>query len=356
MSALQIFKYNQPFTLESGASIPGYHLGYHTFGKLNKEKNNVLWIFHALTANSNPTEWWPGLVGEGKLFNPEEFFIVCVNMPGSCYGSIGPLDIDVRTGQPYYHLFPFFTTRDMIRAYQPLKEFLGIDKIFIGIGGSMGGQQLLEWACEEPDLFDIIIPIATNAFHSPWGIAFNATQRQAIKNDSTWQQSNPKAGIDGMKTARAIALISYRHYDAYERSQSETDNSKLKDYKSESYQKYQGEKLANRFNAFSYYKLSQGMDSHNVGRNRGNVAEVLGKIESNTLVLSITTDILFPVQEQEYIADHILDAEFHAIYSPYGHDGFLIEYDAIEKRIKEFITKRTFFYNHISIANNHGNA
>jgi homoserine O-acetyltransferase len=137
------------------------------------------------TANSDAAEWWPGLVGSGKLLDPSNYFIVCVNMPGSCYGSIGPLAQDLQTGETYYHDFPFFTTRDMIKSYQPLRKFLGIDKIHIGIGGSMGGQQLLEWAIEEPQLFDYIFPIATNAQHSPWAIAFNEYQRMNIETDPT---------------------------------------------------------------------------------------------------------------------------------------------------------------------------
>ena len=168
------FSFSKPFTLESGRTLPGYHLAYTTLGKMNAAKSNVVWIFHALTANSNPAEWWSGLVGETKLFDPGKYFIVCVNVPGSCYGSISPLDDNAETGKPFYHNFPLFTTRDMIRAYNPLRIKLGIEKIHIGIGGSMGGQQLLEWAIEEPALFEYIFPIATNAEHSPWGIAFNA--------------------------------------------------------------------------------------------------------------------------------------------------------------------------------------
>jgi len=262
------FLYNQAFTLESGVTFPQFHLTYTTYGKLNETKNNVVWVFHALTANSNATEWWPGLVGDGKLFNPDESFIVCVNMPGSCYGSIGPLDNNLETGEPYYHNFPFFTTRDMIRSYQLLKEHLGITKIKIGIGGSMGGQQLVEWSIEEPELFENIIPLATNAFHSPWGIGFNASQRLAIEADQTWKQRNPQAGINGMKAARSLALLSYRNYQTYKLSQSETTDEEITDFKSESYQRYQGEKLAKRFNAFSYYFLSKSMDARNVGRSR----------------------------------------------------------------------------------------
>lgn len=151
-----IYYHTGPFELESGIVLPNYHLAYTTYGSLNAGKDNVVWIFHALTANSDPGDWWSGLVGSGRRFDPAEYFIVCVNMPGSCYGSIGPLDIDPRTHEPYFHQFPFFTTRDMIRAYQPLQKYLGVKKIFIGIGGSMGGQQLLEWSIEDPELFQFI--------------------------------------------------------------------------------------------------------------------------------------------------------------------------------------------------------
>ncbi len=189
---LKIFKHNNTFELESGTKIPGFHLGYTTYGNLNAAKDNVVWIFHALTANSKAEEWWPGLVGGGKLFDPKDYFIICVNMPGSCYGSLGPLDNDPGTGNPYYHDFPFFTPRDMIRSYQFLKDDLGIKKIKIGIGGSMGGQQCLEWAIEEPELFEYIFPLATNAFHSAWGIAFNASQRMSIEATESWREKQPR--------------------------------------------------------------------------------------------------------------------------------------------------------------------
>jgi homoserine O-acetyltransferase len=334
-----IFSSEKALTLESGYVLPEYHLAYTTYGNINEKKDNVVWIFHALTANSIPTEWWPGLVGEGKLFDPEKYFIVCVNMPGSCYGSLSPLDKNPGSGQTYFHDFPFFTPRDMIRSYQPLKEFLGIEKIKIGIGGSMGGQQLLEWAIEEPDLFDYIFPIGTNAQHSPWGIALNASQRMCIEADESWKEKNAEAGIEGMKAARSVALASYRNYDTYNATQSENDLEKIDDFKSESYQKYQGEKLARRFNAFSYYFLSKGMDSHNVGRGRGSVEKALQKINSKALAIGITTDILFPVNEQKLIGENIPNGDFVEIHSLYGHDGFLLEFEQIQKIIEDFLEK-----------------
>ncbi len=337
--SVQTFSFQAPFELESGYVIPGYQLGYHTIGQLNAEKSNVVWVFHALTANSNPVDWWPGLVGNGHLIDPEKFFIICVNMPGSCYGSTGPLSINPVTGTPWYHSFPFFTPRDMIRAYRPLKNFLGIDKIKFGIGGSMGGQQLLEWAIEEPDLFEHIVPIATNAFHSPWGRAFNASQRHCIELDPTWKSEDPLAGINGMKVARGIALISYRNPDTYNFYQADTDLNLLGPYKSESYQAYQGEKLAARFNAFSYYCLSQSMDSHQVGRGRTGISAALKKIRAKTHLIGITGDLLFTEKEQVFLAENIPGALLHMIPSIYGHDGFLLEFDAISGIVLDFLQK-----------------
>ncbi|HVT84501.1 MAG TPA: homoserine O-acetyltransferase [Chitinophagaceae bacterium] len=338
---ISVYKHVLPFQLESGVTLPGYHLAYTTHGRLNETKDNVVWVFHALTANSDPAEWWDGLVGNEKLFDPSKYFIVCVNMPGSCYGSLGPLDINPESKEPYFHQFSFFTTRDMIRAYQPLRISLGIEKIHIGIGGSMGGQQLLEWAIEEPELFEHIVPLATNAFHSPWGIAFNASQRFCIETDPTWKEKNEKAGLEGMKVARGLALISYRHYETYWNTQSEVTTDKYDNFKSESYQHYQGEKLGKRFNAFSYYFLSRSMDSHNVGRGRESVEAALKKIRAKTIVIGITTDMLFPLREQQFLADVIPDAQFRSIHSSYGHDGFLLEYEKIENVITDFVEKKT---------------
>lgn len=343
MNAYSLFEYRDPFTLESGVTLPGYHLAYHTYGQLNEEKDNVIWIFHALTANSDAESWWPGLVGKGKFFDPTRHFIVCVNMPGSCYGSIGPLETAPGSKDPYYHDFPFFTIRDMIRTYQPLRQFLGIRRIHIGIGGSTGGQQLLEWAIEEPALFQFIVPIATNAKHSAWGKAFNASQRMSIEADPTWPLRNDAAGIEGMKVARSIALLSYRHYETYDLFQrdEEEDAGLLRNYKAASYQQYQGEKLAKRFNAFSYHRLSHSMDSNDVGRHRKGVQAALQSITAQALVIGIATDILFPVSEQQFLAQFIPQSKLVVLNSTYGHDGFLLEYEVIEHELKSFLYKRT---------------
>ncbi|MGK2863304.1 MAG: homoserine O-acetyltransferase family protein [Chitinophagaceae bacterium] len=350
---ISIFKFDHPFRLESGVTLQGYHLAYTTLGKLNADKTNVVWIFHALTANSNPLEWWPGLSGDGKFFDPAKYFIICVNKPGSPYGSISPLSQNPGTGEPYYHDFPLFTIRDMIKTYQQLKDHLGIKKIFIALGGSTGGMQLLEWAIEEPELFEHIVPIATNAILSPWAIAFNASQRMAIEADSTWLDRRPDAGQKGLAAARAIALLSYRHYNGYDITQARDKsfvsltNEVL--YASDNYQRYQGLKLVNRFNALCYYRLSQSMDSHDVGWKRGGVEMALKKITAKTLVIGIRSDMLYPIEEQKYLQKMIRGADLLDIASDFGHDGFLLEYEKIEKALNKFIADKSSL--HLKVVN-----
>ncbi|MGJ7032831.1 homoserine O-acetyltransferase family protein [Niabella hirudinis] len=335
----ELFIHPDPFILESGTIFQNLRLAYTTYGIMNEEQTNIIWIFHALTANSNPHEWWPEMIGEGRVFDPARDFIICVNMPGSCYGSSSPLDVNPATGTPYYHDFPFFTIRDMARSYRLLQKQLGIRKIKIGIGGSTGGQQLLEWAVQDPALFEYIIPLATNAVHSPWGKAFNASQRFAIEADQTWQNKRPDAGLKGMEVARGIALLSYRNATAYNKTQSEHSDDQLEAFRSESYQRYQGTKLAARFNAFSYYALSKSMDSHNLGRGRGGAIKALEQIGAKTLALALEGDLLFPPEEQEFLAAHIPGGIEKLIRSDYGHDGFLLEFEQISEAIKRFTTR-----------------
>jgi homoserine O-acetyltransferase len=330
-----IFEHHGEIRLESGAVLYGYHLAYHVLGRMNEQKDNVVWIFHALTANSDARVWWPELVGEGRLFDPAQYFIVCVNMPGSCYGSIGPLD--VRAGQPRLHDFPFFTIHDMVNAYRPLRDSLGIRQIKVGIGGSMGGQQLLEWAVSEPGAFEYIVPIATNAWHSAWGKAFNESQRWCIEADPSWRTDSPEAGMEGMKIARSIALLSYRHYQTYQQLQSDEDQPLLSNHGAASYQRYQGEKLARRFNAYSYYCLSRSMDSHHLGRQAASPAKALARITAKALVIGLRSDLLFPLIEQEWLAAHIAGAGFSVIDSNFGHDGFLLEAEAIGRLLEHFL-------------------
>lgn len=333
----QILTHSEPIALECGVTLPKVDIAYTTFGEMNADKSNVVWICHAFSANSNPVEWWPGMVGDGLFIDPKKYFIVCANMLGSCYGTTGPLSVNPETGKKYYKDFPVVTVRDMVKTLTILRKHLGIKKIFFACGFSMGGQQLLEFVIQEPDIFENILLGATNIQHSPWGIAFNESQRMAIEADTTFGNESDDAGINGMKAARSIGLISYRNYNAYNKTQTDTDNSKLENFNACSYQRYQGEKLAKRFNAYSYYILSKVMDNHNIIRGRGEAKDVLSSVKCNVLVLGITSDYLYPLEEQQLLAKLIPHSMFVEINSEYGHDGFLIENEQISKILSAFL-------------------
>lgn len=332
----QTYKYTQSFELESGQKLQELEIGFHTYGKLNKNRDNVVWVCHALTANSDVLDWWKGLFGEKDYFNTEDHFIVCANVLGSAYGTTSPLSINPTTGQPYFLSFPKITVRDMIKAHQLLAKHLEINSIEVLIGGSLGGQQAMEWGIIEPDFIKNLILIATNARHSAWGIAFNESQRLAISADRTFHAGSVDGGKKGLKAARSIALLSYRGYKTYTVSQQEESDSISDNFRASSYQNYQGEKLVNRFNAYSYWYLSKTMDSHNVGRNRNGVEKALSSIKARTLVIGIKSDVLYPIEEQQYLFRNIPKSAFAEFDSLYGHDGFLIETEALTNIITSF--------------------
>lgn len=334
---IEVFKYSQVFKLESGKTLRGLEIGFHTYGRLNKNRDNVVWVCHALTANSDVFDWWKGLFGKGHFFNPDEHFVVCANVLGSAYGTTNPLSVNPVTGQPYYLSFPEVTIRDMVKAHQLLADHLGVNEIDVLIGGSLGGQQALEWGIMEPERIKNLVLIATNARHSSWGIAFNESQRLAITSDRSFYANKPDGGSKGLKAARSMALLSYRGYKTYALTQQENDLNKTANFKASSYQGYQGEKLVKRFNAYSYWYLSKTMDSHNVGRKRISIEKALSTITAKTLVIGIRSDILFPIEEQEYLFKHIPGASFAELESFYGHDGFLIELEALTNIISSFL-------------------
>ncbi|MDH3652166.1 MAG: alpha/beta fold hydrolase, partial [Saprospiraceae bacterium] len=221
-------------------------------------------------------------------------------------------------------------------ALQLLKNHLGIQRISLATGGSMGGQQVLEWAIMEPNLLENICVIGTNAKHSPWGVAYNEAQRMALEADATLWNRGPDNGKAGLEAARAIAMLSYRNYEAYHRTQFDTDE-KLANYKASSYQRYQGLKLSRRFDPWSYLLLSKAMDSHDVGRGRGGMESALDCISARSLIFGIETDNLFPIREQIYLSKHIPRGILQVIDSPFGHDGFLIESDQITRYVGAFM-------------------
>lgn len=334
---------NHPFETENGERLEEIRLAYHTFGKLNAAKDNVIWVCHALTANSDAEDWWPGLVGKGFTIDPEQYFIVCVNMVSSCYGSTGPDDIDPKTGQVYGLDFPLITTRDFARILDLAAGYMEINRIRLLIGGSMGGQHALEWASLHPDRFELLCILATNARHSAWGIAFNEAQRMALRADQSLGTNTTDAGHGGLEAARAIAMLSYRHYRTYVDTQTGKNSDAAEDFKASSYQRYQGLKLSRRFSPLAYYALSRAMDSHNIGRNRAGkddnerIAIALKRISAPSLVIGIDTDIMFPLEEQGLISRHIPNSRFEVIHADYGHDGFLTETKQIGDLLANFL-------------------
>ncbi len=331
-----IAQLNKTIRLESGEKLVNPQIAFHTYGKLNADKSNVVWIAHALTANSDVFDWWKGLIGPKEIINEKEHFIICANVLGSHYGTTNPLSINPETNEPYFHTFPKFTIRDIVQLHIELANHLSIENIHLLMGGSLGGQQALEWAILQPDRIEQLVLIATNAIHSPWGVAFNESQRLAIENDPTWFTENENAGINGMKVARSLALLSYRNYRAYEKTQQPSNEELIYPDRAASYQKYQGEKLVKRFNAFSYWYLSKAMDSQNVGRGRGGVEAALATITARTLVLTMQDDVLFPKGEQLRITKGIPNASHQTILTEYGHDGFLIETLEISRTLSLF--------------------
>ena len=334
----QVYHHGEAITLESGAVLPEVDITYDTFGTLNAAKDNVIWVCHALTANSDVADWWPHTVEEGRFLDPTRYFIVCANFLGSHYGTTSPLSVNPTTGKKYYYDFPQITVRDMVKCHQLLAKHLGIERVKLLIGSSIGGFQCMEWAISEPKFMESVALIATTTCTEPWAAAFNESQRMAIRTDKTWGELRDDAGIDGMAVARSIALISYRGGAAYNATQQDENPTEASfTRRAHSYQQYQGEKLRRRFNAMSYYRLSEAVDSHNIARGRGSIAEALSKIEARALVVAISSDILFPPEAHVPMREHIRDVEYHLIESEFGHDGFLVEHEKLNTIIQNFI-------------------
>jgi homoserine O-acetyltransferase len=323
--------------LECGRTLKGVNVRYNIFGDIAQNPDRIVWICHAFTANSNPVEWWPGLVGEGKFWDPNHTPVVCVNILGSCYGTTGPMSVNPDTGKPYLLDFPLITFRDIALVNQKVKEHLGIKKVWILTGGSIGGFQTMEWEYMFPGTTEHAILIATTAKSSPWVIAFSQSQRLALLADHTFRNQEIDGGKDGLRCARSIALLSYRGRSSYNLTQQDTSDDLLEGYRADTYQTYQGEKLVRRFDAYTYYTLTRALDSHNIGRGRGGVGKALSAIKAKTLVVGIDSDILFPVEEQKELAELIPNAVYREIHSNFCHDGFLIESDQLQRIIEEYL-------------------
>ena len=314
-------------TLEAGGNLPGAHVVYHTSQEAWDGRRPVIWICHALTANSDPEEWWPEMVGPGKAIDTEKCFVACVNMLGSAYGSEGPARENPATGLPWLLDFPKVTVRDMVAASIVVRKALGVRSVDLLIGSSIGGFQAIEWAVTEPEVFKRCLFIATAPRVSPYLSATVEAQRMALEADPTFREARDlSGGAAGLKCARAQALISYRCFEGYGLTQFEADPDTLFAGRAASYERYQGEKLVRRgFDAYSYHTLCDALDSHDVGRGRGGVDAALAQIKARTTVVSIDTDSLFPPQESSVWSRWIPGADYIEISSRFGHDGFLLE-------------------------------
>lgn len=333
------YSYEHGFVTEGGDRFTQIEIAYHTWGRLNSSGDNVIWVCHALTANSDVAEWWPRMVGDGLMLDTSRYFIVCANILGSCYGTTGPLSINPGTGNPWFNDFPVITTRDIVSVHEILRNHLGISRINTVIGASIGGHQALEYSIMHPGIIRHLVFVASNAKQSPWAIAFNESQRLALEADPTFREARHGGGELGLKAARSIALLSYRNSDAYNLSQVEQEEDKVDSFRASTYQKYQGEKLVKRFNPWSYYIMTRVSDSHNVGRNRGGVEKALRRVEASTLAMGIKSDILFPPGEVRRVSNGIRGGKYAEIDSFYGHDGFLIDTEKITRLVKDFLSE-----------------
>lgn len=340
MSKIKSHTFKSPFATESGFAIPEPTVAYQTWGELNANRDNAVLVCHALTGNAQADEWFGGFFGEGKTLDPARQFIICPNVLGSCYGTTGPVSINPETDNPYRIDFPIVTVRDTVRLQQQLLNEMDIKGIELVTGGSLGGMQALEF-CIMDDRPRSAVLMGMGKAHSPWQIGISHTQRQAIYNDPNWNEGYYKEGSqpeDGLATARMIAMISYRSPKDFESKFGRKRQADGDFFQVESYLNYQGQKLAGRFDAVSYVRLTQMMDSHDVARGRGSYTDILRKVNLPVLVIGFDSDGLYPVYEQKELADLLPNGSYEEISSPHGHDAFLIEFKKMNAAISSFLT------------------
>lgn len=395
-SSVTLFPEERPFVLESGRTLAPVTVAYETYGQLNAGGDNAFLVCHALTGNAHAggftsaeprsAGWWEPMIGPGRGLDTSRYFVICSNFLGSCYGTTGPVSVNPSTGKPYGPDFPQMTVRDMVRLQKALLDQLGVKSVRSVTGGSLGGMQVLEWPLMYPDFVRSIIPIATAVQHSPWCIGLNDIARQAIMNDPAWRDGRyessgqPRAGLS---LARQVAMMSYRsdvsflarfgrgRQRAGERGPGDgvrrttasgrggasaadhdgtatpgheggVDNARFDFtnlFQVESYLRYQGEKLVNRFDANTYIAITRAMDLHDVALGRGEMREVLGRLRIPVMCIGISSDVLYPVHEQKTIAGMIRKSTYREIDSPHGHDAFLIEYGQVAAHVMDFLRK-----------------
>lgn len=332
------FKKEGAFALELGGELSELEICYSTYGQLNVAKDNVIWVNHALTANSEVDDWWAGLFGEGRLFDPSKYFIVCANNLGSPYGTTSANSVNPDNGNRYGLNFPEFTIRDSAKVHLQLMTHLNINEVFLLIGGSCGGNIALEMAITLKERLLNLCLVCSAPKESPWSVGIHQTQRNVLQSAPEFKLNKVNAGMQALEIARAIALPYYRTPHSINTKQQEDHNEVIKDFKVISYLNHQGAKFSARFDAQCYFTLLNALDTHNIGRNRSSIEDVLSQLETKTLVLAIDSDLFIPSFEQKFMAAHLPNGQYEEIKSIYGHDAFLIETDQINTLVKNFLT------------------
>ena len=326
--------------LESGQRLLDTKIAYQTWGKLNEAGNNAVLVNHALTGWSDVPAWWPSIVGPGLPLDTDKYFVICPNVIGGCQGSTGPSTI-APDGKHWGSRFPTITIRDMVAAELALSDALGISHYVLAVGPSLGGMRSLEWAIQRPDRVNAICTIGSSAVATGDQIGAASIQIRAIKSDRHYNSGDyyeQEVGpTEGMGIARRIAHLTYRTETEMDvRFGRELQGDDTGRYAVESYLDHQAAKLAKRFDANTYIALTEAMNSHDVGRDRGGVAEALAGITIPVVVVSIDSDRLFPPRLQEEIVELTPTAlPLVTISSPFGHDGFLIDVEAVGTVLRE---------------------
>lgn len=342
--------------LQLAGSFGPVTLAYETWGTLNSAGDNAILLTHALTGDAHAHDdgrpddsraaWWNPLIGPGRPFDTERYFVICSNVLGGCYGSTGPSSLDPTTGTPYGLRFPLVTIRDMVGAQRKLLEHLGVRQLAAVAGGSVGGQQALEWAVAYPDLVRKVVVIAATGALTAQAIAFSEVERQAIMADPRWQAGayQPGQGPEaGLAIARMLAMITYQSEEAMEmrfarhpaRCQQTTAPSGYHAFGGpfdvESYLYHQGETLVRRFDANSYLYISRAMDLYDVSAGHPSLTAALQRISSQVLFIGIRSDFLFPAVRVRQLAEQVRQvggpAQYVELDSPHGHDAFLKEWE-----------------------------
>jgi len=316
----------QPVVLESGAILPSVTVAYRTWGDIKNARERAVLICHALTGSADADAWWPGVIGDGCAFDPANDFIICSNILGGCYGTTGPVSAHPEREGAYQADFPQVSIRDIVRVQAALLDHLGIDKLRLVTGPSLGAMQVLEWAAMYPERVRSIAPVGVSGRHSAWCIGISEAQRAAIEADPNWndgcytEQAPPDKGL---AAARMMAMCSYRSWDNLEQKFAR-ERQEAGTFQIQAYLRYQGQKINTRFDANTYVRLTQAMDSHDLGRGRGSYLDVLRSMQQPALLISVRSDILYPPAEQALLAEYLPNSELRTLDSDHGHDGFLI--------------------------------